>query len=415
MEVFVARQPILDKREHVFGYELLYRNSRENRYVPTVDGNRATTEVLRNSFLTIGLDRLSQNKPCFINFTEDLLFGKVAEYFDPRQLIVEILEDVTFSIDLIRVCRGLKEKGFSIALDDVICVNQPSLYELLPYIDILKVDIQAASVQSRKEIIYLANQHNITLLAEKVETHEEHRRSVLEGFDLFQGFYFSKPDIVSGIDIPVFQTSYVQMMKELSLPYDEINIDRLTEVLEQDLSLTYKLLRLINTSVHKGMVPIQSIKQAVMLVGTEALKKWVYVLSIEESSPVQMDVNPIITKTSLIRAKMCEQVAVRLRLTGQAAGFFLTGFLSMVDVITKRPMKEIMTSIPLDQEIKQALVGTENVYRDILDLVIAMEKADFDKLDKMLEDAEFKFEELFEIYGQAITWTDQLYQDHFSI
>ncbi|QAS53197.1 EAL and HDOD domain-containing protein [Halobacillus litoralis] len=413
MEVFVARQPILNVNDEVYAYELLYRNSEENRFVP-IDANQATSEVLMNSFVTIGLERLSQNKPCFINFTEDLLFEKVPEYFNPQQLVVEILEHVSFSLDLIRVCRELKGKGYLIALDDVIDLDRASLYELLPYVDILKVDIRAVTKENRWKIIRLTEDFNLTLLAEKVETREEHHQCKEEGFELFQGFYYSKPLIVKGLEIPFYTGTYFQMIKELSATEEEVNIEKVTEILEQDVALTYKLLRLINSSQYRVKVPVQSIKQAVMLLGTESLKKWLYVLSVEQTAPVTSSKTQLILKTSLLRAKMCEQIAIRIRTKAKADGFFLTGFMSLIDVITQKPVGEVINLLPLDTAIKEALLGTENIYRQILDMVIGMEKADFEILESHLIVGGVGFTEIFEIYGQAIAWTDQLYQEHFT-
>ncbi|KHE67767.1 EAL and HDOD domain-containing protein [Halobacillus sp. BBL2006] len=413
MEVFVARQPILKANEEVYAYELLYRNSKDNRFTP-IDPNQATSEVLMNSFLTIGLRRLSQNKPCFINFTEDLLLEKVPEYFDPQQLVVEILEHVSYSMGLIRVCRELKRQGFLIALDDIVSVEESSIIELLQYIDILKVDIREVNDKDRKEIINLAKRFNITLLAEKVETRDEHQTCLAEGFELFQGYYYSKPVVISGMDIPFLASTYFQIIKELSVGAKEVNIDKVTEILEQDVALTYKLLRLINSSMYQRTVPVKSIKQAVMLLGTDTLEKWLYVLSVKQTSSFSSTSTQLVLKTSLLRAKMSEQLSIRLRTTNKAEGFFLTGFLSLIDVITKRPVTEIIESLPLDTNIKVALEGKRNFYRDILDTVMAMEKADFEELEDRLIELELGFDEIFEIYGQAIAWTDQLYQENFS-
>ncbi|WP_226581645.1 EAL and HDOD domain-containing protein [Halobacillus litoralis] len=411
MEVFVARQPILREDDTVFAYELLYRNGKENRFIP-MDANQATSEVLMNSFVTIGLERLSNRKPCFINFTEDLLLDKVPEYFHSEELIVEILEHVSFSLDLIRVCRELKQKGYSIALDDVIDVDRASLYEVLHYVDILKVDIRLVTDENRKKIIQLAKEYNLTLLAEKVETTEERQRCLEEGFELFQGFYFSKPDIVKGVDVPFYTSAYVQMIKELSNTDYGINIEKVTQILEQDLALTYKLLKLINSSQQRTRVPIQSIKQAVMLLGTETLKKWLYVLSIEQAAPVSSK-SQLVVKTSLVRAKMCEQIAIRMRTKEKSDGYFLTGFMSLIDVITQRPVCEVIESLPLDTDIKKALQGFENMYRHVLNIAVSMEEADFEWLEDNLIHWGLEFTEVFEVYGQAIAWADQLFQEHF--
>lgn len=412
MYVFVARQPILTVADEVFGYELLYRNSEENRFVP-VDPNKATSEVLMNGFITIGLERLSRNKPCFINFTEDLLLEKVPEYFRPDQLVIEILENVSLSLDLIRVCRDLKQKGYLIALDDMIDINRPALMELLHYVDILKVDVRAVSDENRRKIIQLAEDFSLTLLAEKVETLEEHQRCMKEGFRLFQGFYYSKPVIVQASSIMPLNITYLRLIRELSVLEESVDVDKVTSILEQDLALTYKLLRLINSSLYKPKYSIRSIKQAVMLLGTETLKKWMYVLTVENAAPPTHPREQLVMKTSLTRAKVCEQLALASGEGDMADGHFLTGFLSLIDVITQRPLAEAVSILPLEADILAALQGGENRFRKILELAVHLETADFQKLGESLGGMPLNVSTVFEIYAQAVSWTEELFQENF--
>ncbi|MBN8236150.1 EAL domain-containing protein [Halobacillus kuroshimensis] len=412
MEVFVARQPILTVEDDVYAYELLYRNSEENRFVP-MDENKATSDVLMNSFVTIGLERLSNHKPCFINFTEDLLLEKIPAYFAPEELVVEILEDVSFSFEMIQVCRELKSKGYTIALDDFIDPERASIFELLHYVDIIKVDIRMVTEENRRKIMALAGNYNIRLLAEKVETREEHERCLQEGFELFQGFYYSRPDIVKGVDIPFFTSTYVQMLMELSTADEDIDMERITKILEQDPALTYKLLRLINTSRRESKIPVESIKQAVMLLGTESLKKWLYVLSVDQTIPAKSAHTRLIVKTSLVRAKMCEQMAVKIYTKEKAEGYFLTGFMSLIDVLTQRPSLETIEPLPLAEEIKEAFRGENNTYRKLLDIAVKLEAADFDWLER-LTDFPLTLSQLFECYGRAAAWAERLFHEYFN-
>ncbi|MCP3027447.1 EAL domain-containing protein [Halobacillus sp. A5] len=411
MEVFVARQPIINLQNEIHGYEILYRNSEENTF-PHTDGSKATKEVLVNSFLTIGLERLSQNKPCFINFTEDLLLEKIPEYFDSSKLIVEVLEDVAWNRDLVRVCRELKKKGFSIALDDIMSVEQTDIDDLLTYVDILKVDIRQSSAEVRKQIAEIALSKGITLLAEKVETSDELEQCREEGFELFQGYYISRPVIISAVDIPLYHSSYYQVIKELSVEEDKIDKERVIQIFQGDLSLTYKLLRLINFSSALSE-PVHTIKQAVQLFGMKPLKKWLYVFTVEEEGPAPASQEAM--KSSLQRAKMCEQIGISIGHNRVGEEYFLTGLLSSVDIITGSSPQEVMTALPLDLSIKQALKGEKNMHRCILDVVVAVEKADFDCLDPKLEELGISLNEILEIYGQAIAWTEQLYNRHLSL
>ncbi|MFC7063301.1 EAL and HDOD domain-containing protein [Halobacillus seohaensis] len=336
---------------------------------------------------------------------------KIPEYFDPNKLIVEILEDVSWTGDLIDVCRQLKKKGFSIALDDVTSLEHTNVQELLTYVDIIKVDIRQTSCQNRAEINEIVKGKSITLLAEKVETVDEHLQCVREGFELFQGYYYSRPVVISAVDLPIYSTAYFQVLKELAVKDDQINKDKVIKIFEGDLALTYKLLRLINFSCQLSE-PVQSIKQAVMILGFEPLRKWLYVFSVKEGGPGPASQEAM--KLSLQRAKMCEQIGISLGHNRLGEEYFLTGLMSSIDEIMQRPKNEVIESLPLDFEIKRALNHEENTHRFILDLVIAVEKADFDLIEPQIHDIKLSVSKLLEIYGQAIAWTEQLYNDHFA-
>lgn len=214
------------------------------------------------------------------------------------------------------------------------------------------------------------------LFAGKVETREEHQQCIKEGFRLLQGFYYSKPVIVKGMDVPLFSSTF-------------------------------------NSSQYRTKVPVQSIKQVVMLLGTDTLKKWLYVHSVEETSPENVSHSHMIIKTSLTRGKMCEQISIKIQGNSKADGYFLTGFLSLIDVITQRPSCEVIESLPLNSEIKKALRGKANSYRTILNLVIELEQAKFEGLETNLVELDLNLADVFEVYGQAIAWTEQLYEENF--
>lgn len=190
MEVFVARQPIFTKEMEVYGYELLYRNNQENRF-PEINGDVATTDVIINSFINIGVEELSNGKPCFINFTEKLLQLKIPTYFRPHDIAVEILETVTCGPELLNICQELKGMNYQIVLDDfVLDTKNPYSLQLIRYEDIIKVDFQKTNEAMRRVIEGIALKHNIQLLAEKIETSEEFETAVRSGYTYFQGYFF---------------------------------------------------------------------------------------------------------------------------------------------------------------------------------------------------------------------------------
>ncbi len=218
MEVFVARQPIFNAVGDVIAYELLYRNSEVNSF-PKMNGDQATTDVIINSFMNIGIEEITNGKPCFINFTENLLLMGLPTYFPPEVIVVEILETVELSEKLVHICKELKQQGYKIALDDFIFNNNnPYFYTLLNYTDIIKVDIQNTPPKMLSEIEEIANVYEIQLLAEKVETSEEfevYREKRV--YHCFQGYFFSKPIIVSTHDMPLYFSSYIEILNQLAI------------------------------------------------------------------------------------------------------------------------------------------------------------------------------------------------------
>ncbi|WP_445491117.1 EAL and HDOD domain-containing protein [Niallia sp. 03133] len=216
MEVFVARQPLFNRMEEVYGYEILYRNNQINSF-PNVDGDHATADVVINSFLNIGIEKLSQGKPCFINFTENLLELKLPIYFQPRDIVIEILETVEPSQKIINICKELKELGYKIALDDYI-FDKDNLYayDLLMQADIVKIDFMNTAEKTRTELEVMLQPFDIIKVAEKLETKAEYEKAKRLGYELFQGYFFSKPSIISTHDVPTYFHTYVNIIKFIS-------------------------------------------------------------------------------------------------------------------------------------------------------------------------------------------------------
>lgn len=400
MEVFVARQPILTSNEEVIAYELLYRGSNDNVF-PNIDGDRATTEVIINSFLNIGMQDLSEGKKCFINFTGALLKSKLPTFFNPSSIVVEILENVEINEELIVICKDLKQLGYTIALDDFKVQESAKLLPLLlNYIDIIKVDFMQTS---KEEILTIVNKYrssNIQLLAEKVETRDEFIYAKKIGYTLFQGYFFSKPIIISSHDVPMYLKTYYHILAEISKT--DPNIDVISSDIEHDLSLSYKLLKLINSPAFRPINKITSIKQAIVLLGLNELKKWIYVLSLKNIKNVKDTKMDEVIKMSLVRAKLCEQLAIQ---TGNrlSAPYMLTGLFSLIDTLLHRDLKDVLNELPLSEEIQDALLGKDNNLNKVLSWALQIEQADWD-----LEGIELSKEEINRYYVLAIDWAAQL-------
>jgi c-di-GMP-related signal transduction protein len=406
MEVFVARQPIFDVNEEKAAYELLYRHNQLNMF-PNIDGDTATADVIINSFLNIGIDALSSGKPCFINFTENLLRLRVPTYFNPREIVVEVLESVEPSRGVVDICLELKKLGYKIALDDFIFnESNPFCKELMKAADFVKVDFQSTTEEMRCSIEVLSNLLGYKLIAEKVETELQYQEAKQKGYHYFQGYFFSKPKIIASHDVPVYFHSYYSIIQSLEMA--EPSIDVISGLIEQDLSLSYKLLKLINSPAYRPKHKIHSIRQAIVLLGLMEIKRWIYVLAVREQVAHKKKLENEVITLCLTRAKMCELTGKKIKGTINTSSYFLTGMFSLMDTILSVPMVKILDDLPLNDEICDALIGKSNELKDMLELVMSVERADWIELEKKMRSLNLTEQDISESYQQACQWAEEL-------
>ncbi|WP_102264329.1 EAL and HDOD domain-containing protein [Mesobacillus jeotgali] len=407
MDIYVARQPIFDINEKTVAYELLYRNSSVNNYQHT-DGDQATTDVIVNSFLNIGIKELSNGKPCFINFTEKLLKLGVPSYFNPLSIVVEILETVELNEEILAICKELKAHGYTIALDDFFVSQWNDLtVRILDYVDIIKIDFRTTSRSDRQEMIRFIKDRNIQFLAEKVETIEEYIEAKEDGFVYFQGFYFSKPVILNSYDIPSYYHSYFHILKEIESP--DPDIEKIKDVIEKDISLSYKLLRLINNPVFRPRNEVSSIKQAIILLGLNEIKKWIYVLAIRGADKGSGGTKEReIIELSLKRGKLGELIGRKVGREVLASKYFLLGMFSLMDSLLHHPMEELLEDLPLSNELKDALSGEKNDEYVMLQFLKDIEHAFHEDVELAFNPTNMPIEELFRLYGEASDWATKV-------
>jgi c-di-GMP-related signal transduction protein len=406
MEVFVARHPVFNSKEEIVGYDLLYRKDLTNAF-PYIDGDQATAEVIINSYLNIGIERLTEGKKCSIHFTENLLEQKLPTYFNPNDLVVKISK-VKPSSKLIGICKELKELGYTISFSECI-VQQDNPYsaELLPYIDIIKVDFRKEFSHRQERIEQLAAGYDITLFAEKIETYQAYEEAKNRGYELFQGYLFSKPLIESTYEVPTVFSAYYEEIKNKSV--EELDVDELTDVIERDLSFSVKLLRLINTSSVSADWKICSIREAISFLGVEAVQKWIHLLSARESLEKQSVLSDELVRMTLTRAKLCETIATQAGADYPAA-YYMAGLIYSMGEIVSQSMEEILGGLPLRAEIHDALMGEKNEFKDVLDLVEAVETAKWKAISDICRRLNISERELFRIYAESLNWTTEMIQ-----
>ncbi len=400
MDVFLARQPIFDARENVTAYEILYRTGFTNVYTGT-DGDEASTKVLYNVFHGFGIDNLTKGRPVFINFTENLICDEMATLFPQDLLVVEILEDIIPHYILIEKTKNLKDMGYKIALDDF--VYRKEYEDLLDIVDIVKIDF----LSTPKENIELLSKYliyrEITILAEKIESREEFQYAKSLGFSLFQGYFFSKPEIVAGKSLTSLRSNYLQLLAEVNK--EEISFDKIANIISRDLSLTYNLLKLVNSAAMGFRHKIQSVKHGIVALGQRQMKKWVYLVLI---NTVAENETEELTKLSLIRARFIELIALRTNYRNDSEELFLMGLLSLLDAILQRPKEEILEEIQSSSRVRQALINEEGKFGILYKLIISYEKGQWDEFMEYTKELKIDANIISEAYMEAILWYNKL-------
>ena len=371
-EIFVGRQAIFDQKLDVFAYELLFRDGNVGG-ANIVDGNKATSQVITNAFLEMGVEQIVQHHCAFINLTREFLLGEIPFPLPPGKIVLEVLEEVAVDDKLVAALEQFKNDGYQIALDDFVLDSKNEV--LVPFADIIKIDLMALSQKELIEQVKLFKKYNVELLAEKVETKQEFELCQKLGFTYFQGYYFCKPDIVSGKQLPPNKLALLEMIATLQDP--ECRFDELESIIGKDIAISYKLLRIINSSFYGLPQKVESIQKALVVLGLQALRNWITVIGLSqiENKPQEL------INISLTRAKMCELLAPELGCEKNSA--FTIGLFSMLDVLMDQPLPELLEQLPLAEEVTEALTEHSGTLGSLLKMVIAYEQGNWMELEKV--------------------------------
>ncbi|WP_042471732.1 EAL and HDOD domain-containing protein [Bacillus ndiopicus] len=407
MEVFVGRQPIFNANKQIIAYELLYRNKSLTAF-PMINEDVATIKVLVNSFLHIGAEKVTRGKPVFINFTENLLESTLDQLLESSQVVIEILENVQITPKLIQRVRELKEKGFKIALDDFVLDKEVTSYnELFQYVDYIKIDFLATTLEERRKIERKVQEKfpHIQLLAEKIEAYDQFKTAKDSNYQLFQGYFFEKPQIIKGSSIPPNTIQYLNILLLLSEENPDVHL--IAENFERDLSLAYKLLQIINNATGQVKVRIHSIRQAIMMIGIPNLRKWVYFVAMSEQ---QMDGDEEffeeVIRASLFRAKVCEILAKRNGKQNHSE-YFLVGMFSLINILLNNSLEEILRKLPLSDNVIHTLLDQQTEMTPYLQFTIALDKLEWEKLEALGENIGLNIHEMDKLYNEALTWAEK--------
>jgi c-di-GMP-related signal transduction protein len=397
MHSYLARQPILNKDKVTVGYELLFRDGPNNCF-PDVEDELATNRLLINNFFTSGSSQVTAGKKAFVNFPESSLLQRTPLLFPKQSFVIEILESCTPSDALLEAVIELYKKGYTLALDDF--VPSKDWLRFLPFIHIIKFDIRAIPISRTRFFIQKYKKNNIKFLAEKVETYAEFIEASDAGFDFFQGFFFSKPEMIQSKSLKPSALTTMQLYQEICLP--QVNFDKVEKIIATDVSLSYKLLRHVNTITSSKSKPISSFKQALIYLGEEKLRRFI---SFVAASHALAEKPQSLYSLSLQRANFCERLSVLItpRIVSNQA--FLTGLFSLLDSLLDQSIEELIEQLPLNAGIQAALVSKTGPLGIILKLAIAYDQANWDKVSLYSKELGIDETNVAEVYVESLKWS----------
>jgi EAL and modified HD-GYP domain-containing signal transduction protein len=393
-EFYIGRQPIFDVNLRVMGYELLYRPHDGTR-AGVIDGDQATSQVILNSFMEIGLQKLVGPHYAFINLTRNFILNSDLLPSEKDQVVLEVLENIDVDEPLVQGIRALAAKGYRIALDDF--VFHDNLCPLVEIADIIKIDLRALDPPTLEEHVKILSEYPVKLLAEKVETHEELELCRQLGFEYFQGYFLCCPRTIKGRRLPGNRINTLRLMAKLQDPANSLS--DLESIIAQDVTLSYKLLRYINSAAFLGRKEINSIRHAIVYLGTKTIKNWATLIAL---AAIDDKPSELIT-TALIRGRMCESLAESLGKEDTQSAFTV-GMFSVLDALLDRPLQALIEELPFSIQIREALLHHQGPYGQILQSTIAYDRGDWEHINCCDQVEERK---ISDIYLGALQWAEE--------
>ncbi len=395
-DIYVGRQPIYNKDLGVFGYELLFRSGEKNNAAAgQLSADGATSTTIINSFLEIGLERLVGKRYAFINLTEQFLLDEDSLPISPEQVILEVLEDVPVNFKLLKAVERLSSQGFIIALDDYI--YNPSHKPLVAMADIIKIDIMQLDQKELIKHVKILKKYKARLLAEKIETLDEFEFCLKLGFDYFQGYFLSKPRIIKSKSLPSNKIAVLNLLSVLQKK--DADTDELEEAISFDVSMSYKILKLINSAFFNFSSKVESIRQAIVILGRKQLSSWASMMALSklDDRPSEM------IHLAMTRGKMCEMLAEKAQLK-PLESYFAAGLFSALDILMERNIADVIEPLPLSEDIVNALLKREGLIGEALKCTLAYELADFDNTKFQ----NLTTEDIFVANVEAVSWANMV-------
>jgi c-di-GMP-related signal transduction protein len=395
VEKFIARQPIFDSHRVVYGYELLFRSGTGN-FFPGLHVDLACASTADNLFL-FGIEHLTRGRRAFVNCSREFLVRDYAALLPKERVVIEVLENTAPDDEVVAACRRLKKSGYAIALDDF--VDAAEWGRLVDLADCIKVDFLATPPESQFRFCREYARRNIRMLAEKVETYADFERARDYGYALFQGYFFSRPEILTRHDVPAYKLNYLRVLQAANRR--ELDQSEIAERIKAEASLSYRLLRYLNSPAFFLVKEVRSIPHALMLLGERGIRRWVSLVAIAgmgEDKPQELLLLP------LIRARFCELLAPLAQQESAASDLFLMGLLSAIDAILDMKMEDVLKEIPIRSEIRAALLGDENALRGIYEVALHYERAEWTQFQDVAARMEIPQGAVSDLYVRSMEW-----------
>ncbi|MGC2695465.1 MAG: HDOD domain-containing protein [Candidatus Angelobacter sp.] len=393
---YVARQPIFDRQEKVFGYELLFRDGLENAFSGDLD---EASRVTLDRSLLIGLDVLCDGRRAFVNCTRDTLIKGLVTLLPAASTVVDVLENVPADREVVGACRSLKDAGYMIALDDYVA-NDPR-EALVEIADIIKVEMLLTTEEQRTALMKRLGAGRCRMLAEKIETHGEFVRARDQGFVYFQGYFFRRPEMMKTHDMPAHQLNFLRMLQAVSRP--ELNFDELEKLVKAEAAVCYRLLRYLNSPMFSFQNEIHSVRHGLSILGERDIRRWVRLVaavSAGQGRPSDL------LLSALVRGRFGELLAPQVQ-HGES-DLFLLGLLSLIDAMLEIPMAEVLEKIPLDHATKAVLLGQPSDLRPVFRLMLAHESAEWEAAGELSARLHLDSEQVAADYWQAQQWAREV-------
>lgn len=397
---FIGRQPILDAKQQIIAYELLFRHSASAQQAVIEDDLKDCARVLINTMSDMGAQWLLGDKLAFINVGEELLHSELLELLPAQRTVLEVLETVSPSAAVIQRLQKLRAQGFQIALDDY--VHTPESSALLPYAQYVKIDVKGHGLESAGKLFSQLQTLPIKLLAEKVETHEEYLACRKIGFHYFQGFYFAHPETLTA---KVIHPSYAAVLDLLNLVSRNAAVEDIETGFKRDPALSFKLLHYIN-SVSFGLAgEIQSIRHALTMLGTQQLYRWLTLLVVTAGEKATA---PALMKTAITRGRLTELLGTDFFDKAHRDNLFIVGVFSLLDAMLEMPMEEVLKKVLLPDAVNDALLHRTGIYGPFLQLAEACEGADSSRIVQLAKSLRYDPEKINDCHIAALAWVESL-------